>query len=157
MYGDFRCLKRNLDGLETSMRRRTELNSFTLVEVVIAIAIISFVLISILGLMAFASQQVKQADTYARLSNVSGQILARLESQSYAATSAAANTNAVYYFTFDGLPTNSTSAYYQCNITNYPPTASNVTNLMIIQLSIRYPTPQFTSTNLITTSILNYD
>src|SRR5579871_2878957 len=93
-------------------RRRAALNSFTLVEVVIAISVIAFVLVAILGLMAYTSQLVQQSDNYSRLSNVAGQVLARMNSQSFTISTNCASTNAVYYFTYDGMPTNSTAAYY---------------------------------------------
>ena len=137
--------------------RRTALSSFTLVEVVIAIAVIAFVLVSILGLMAYASQLVQQSDTFSRLSNVSGQVLAQFESQPYSVSTNCASTNAVYYFTSEGLPTNNAGAYYQCNVTNADLPTWTLTNVMQIQVSIRWPKPQFTNTNVIITSTLNYD
>lgn len=137
--------------------RRAALNSFTLVEVVIAIAVIAFSLVSILGLMTYASQLVQQADTYSRLSRVTGQVLAQLRSQPYAVSTNCATTNAVYYFTYEGLPTNSLGAYYQCNTTNANPSTWTLTNVMQIQLTVRWPMPQFANTNVIITSTLNYD
>lgn len=139
------------------VRRPGRLGSFTLVEVVIAIGVIAFVLVSILGLMTYASQLVQQADTYTRLSSVTGQVLAQFESQPYTVSTNCATTNAVYYFTHEGLPTNSASAYYQCNVANANVAPWTLTNVMQIQMSIRWPKPQFTSTNVIITSTLNYD
>jgi len=137
--------------------RFRELHSFSLVEVVIAIAIVSFALVSLLGLMAYSSQLVHQSDNYARLSNITRQVLARLDSEAYSVTSATVHTNGVYYFTYEGLPTNSTSAYYQCTLSNATPSASTLTNLMQVQVNICWPKPAFTNTNSINTSILNYD
>ena len=91
------------------------LDSFSLVEVVITIAIVSFVLVSLLGLMAYSSQLVHQSDNYARLSNVTRQVLAGLDSKAYLVTSTNVTANATNYFTYDGLPTNSASAYHQCD------------------------------------------
>jgi Tfp pilus assembly protein PilV len=137
--------------------RRPALNSFTLVEVVIAIAVIAFGLVSILGLMTYASQLVQQSDTYSRLSNVTGQVLAQFNSQPFSVSTNCATTNAVYYFTYEGIPTNSAGAYYQCNVTNADLSTWTLTNVMQIQMSIRWPKPQFTNTNVIITSTLNYD
>jgi type II secretory pathway pseudopilin PulG len=138
-------------------RRPSDLGSFTLVEVVIAIAVIAFVLISVLGLMTYASQLVQQSDTYSRLSHISGQVLAQLNSQPFSVSTNCATTNAVYYFTAEGLPTNGTSAYYQCNLTNADSPNWTLNNMMQIQISIRWPKPQFVNTNVIITSTLNYD
>jgi Tfp pilus assembly protein PilV len=136
------------------------LDSFSLVEVVFAIAIVSFALVSLLGMMALSSQLVHQADNYARLSNVSRQVLAGLDSKAYLVTSTNVAANATNYFTYDGLPTNSANgaiAYYQCILTNVTPAASTLTNLMQVQVIIRWPSPSYSNTNLINTSILNYD
>jgi Tfp pilus assembly protein PilV len=137
--------------------RRSAPNSFTLVEVVISIAVIAFVLVSILGLMAYTSQLVQQADTYSRLSNVTGQVLAQFDSQPFSVSTTSATTSAVYYYSYEGLPTNSTGAYYQCNVTNADGNGWTLTNVMQIQLSVRWPKPQFSNTNVIITSTLNYD
>lgn len=131
--------------------------AFSLIEVVIAIAIVSFTLVTLLGLMAYSSQMVHQADNYARLSNVTRQVLARLDSQVYAVTSTNVTAGGVYYFTYDGLPTNSAGAYYQCALSNVTPSASSLSALMQVQVNIRWPQPEFTNTNSINTSILNYD
>jgi type II secretory pathway pseudopilin PulG len=138
-------------------RRCPGAGSFTLVEVVIAIAVIAFVLVSVLGLLAYTSQLVQQADTYARLSNVGGQVLAQINSQPYTVSTNEAGTNAATYFTYEGIPTNSTGAYYQCNFTNANPSTWGIPNVMQIQLTIRWPSPQFVNTNIIITSAVNYD
>jgi len=128
-----------------------------LVEVMIAIAVIAFVLVSVLGIMAYASQLVQQTDNYSRLSNLAGNVLAKFNSQPFTVSTNCATTNAVYYFTYEGLPTNSAAAYYQCNVTNANPQTWSLSNVMQIQLSIRWPKPQFTNTNVIITSTLNYE
>jgi Tfp pilus assembly protein PilV len=137
--------------------RQTALSSFTLVEVVFTIALIAFVLVSILGLMTYASQLVQQADNYSRLSSVTGQVLAQFDSQPFSLSTNCAATNAAYYFTYEGLPTNSTGAYYQCTVTNADLSTWTLTNVMQIQVTICWPKPQFTYTNVIITSALNYD
>jgi type II secretory pathway pseudopilin PulG len=132
-------------------------NSFTLVEVVIAIAVIAFALISILGLMTYTSQILQQSDTYSRLSSVAGQVLARYDSQPFSVSTNCALTNAAYYYTYEGLPTNSAGAFYQANVTNADPSGWTLTNIMQIQLTIRWPKPEFVNTNVIITSSFNYD
>ena len=155
--------ERSLGGFRLPNWRAARSSSFTLVEVVIAIAVTAFGLISILGLMAYASQVVKQADGYARLSTVARQMLATLGSQSFTLSQSEARTNDAFYFTSEGLPTNSTAAYYVCTIMNATPTGfalkdPNSDQLMEpVQVSIRWPKPAYTSTNIIVTSILQYD
>jgi uncharacterized protein (TIGR02598 family) len=132
-------------------------DSFTLVEVVFAIAIIAFILVSLLGLMSYTSQLVHQADTYSRLSDIVGQISARFDSQPFATSTNCANTNATYYFTSEGIPTNSPGGFYQCTVSNANAPNWTSTNVMQIQMIICWPKPQFTNTNVIVTSTLNYD
>ena len=132
-------------------------DSFSLVEVVFAIAIVSFALVSILGLMAYSSQLVHQADNYGRLSNVTRQVLARLDSQAYAVTASNVATNAVFYFTYDGLPTNSPAgAYYQCAFSNVTPNTAPPA-LLQLQVLVSWPAPVYATTNIVNTSIVNYD
>ena len=142
--------------------------SFTLVEVVISIAVTSFILISILGLMAYATRVVQHSDNNARLSMVLGQTLSTLGSESYAISQSQASTNAFFYFTSEGLPTNSTGAYYQCNVTNATSAKFVLTDatrdknqlMEQVQIMIRWPytgSGKFANTNLIVTSINFYD
>jgi Tfp pilus assembly protein PilV len=136
---------------------RSTPNSFTLIEVVVAIAVIAFALISVLGLMTYGSQMAQQSDTYYRLSNVAGQVLAQYDSQPFSVSTNAATTNAVYFFTYEGLPTNSAGAYFQASATNADTAAWTLTNVMQVQIRICWPSPQFSNTNVIMTSSLNYD
>ena len=137
--------------------RPSGLSSFTLVEVTFAIAVIAFVLISILGLMAYASQLVQQADTYSRLAAVVGQVSAQFDSQPYTVSTSAVTGNTSYYFTSEGLPTNSAGAFYQCTVANADTNNWLLTNVMQIQVSVYWPYPKPTNTNVIITSTLNYD
>jgi uncharacterized protein (TIGR02598 family) len=146
----------------SSRWREGGLNSFSLVEVVIAIAVTSFALISIVGLMAYAAQTLQQSDKYTRLSSVASQVLAVLSSEPFKLSQSQARTNYTLYYTLGGLPTNSASAYYQCSITNATPSGSPLqTWLEPIQVSIRWQksgaSGRFINTNIIVTSILNYD
>jgi type II secretory pathway pseudopilin PulG len=136
---------------------------FTLVEVVIAIAVTSFVLISILGMMAYATRVVHQSDNNARLSAVTGQVLTVLGNQSFYTSRNEASTNFAFYFTSEGLPTNSAGAYYQCAVTNITPSGFALKDVFGSQLmepvrvTLRWPAPAYVNTNFIITSIANYD
>jgi type II secretory pathway pseudopilin PulG len=163
-------------------RSRSGLNSFSLVEVVIAIAVTSFVLVSILGLMAYASQTVQQSDKYARLATVASQALAIVASKPFARGPYGLANNSsgsgvlapvTNYYTSEGLPTNAAypQSYYQCIIadaTTNPATGVNIAKYPLkdaggallmepIQISIRWPSPVYNNTNIIVSSILNYD
>ena len=56
-------------------------NSFTLVEVVVAVAVTAFALVTLMGLLSYSLQIVQQSDNYSRLSHVAGQVLAGLNSR----------------------------------------------------------------------------
>ncbi len=107
--------------------------------------------------MTYTTKLVQQADTYSRLSTVTAQVQARFDSQSFATSTNCARTNARYYFTYEGRPTHSTSAYFQCDVTNANLPAWPLPHVMQIQMNICWPKPQFTSTNVIILSTLDYD
>ena len=132
-------------------------NSFSLIEVVVALAVIAFVMVSLLGLMSYASTLVRQSDSYARLSRVTSQVRAQFDSQPFTMSSNLVTTNAIYYYTYDGLPTNQAGGYYECDTASANPTDSTLTNLMQILVTVRWPMPARTETNYIVTSTLNYD
>jgi type II secretory pathway pseudopilin PulG len=142
------------------------LNSFSLVEVVIAIGVASFVLISILGMMSFAGQMVQQSDKYARLANVANQALANVQSEQFAATPyglyAPGLTLSYFwrtnYFTFEGLPTNSFNG-----TTPIGPMTKGIYGQQVmepLQIKIEWPivgTAAAANTNIIITSVVNYN
>jgi Tfp pilus assembly protein PilV len=143
---------------------RSSLSSFSLVEIVIAIAVVSFVLVSLLGLMGYLIKTLQKIDQYTRLANVSSQVLAQISSQPFSYTTNFVHTNGICYFTYEGLSNNGASgAYYQCAFTNTTPTNaySNITPLSNyysqIEVIISWPLPKPVSTNVISTSCLNYD
>lgn len=163
--------KRSSGGCGAPMRGAA---SFSLVEVVIAIGVATFVLVSIFGLMAYAAQSVQQADKYARLSTVASQELALVGSQAYASTPcghyavSGGNHGAYYnetnYYTYKGLPTNSASAYYRSVVAdatptplaNYPFTVAGQQVMEPLQIIIWWPSPGYANSNIIVTSVLNY-
>ncbi len=161
---------------ELRRRRARSLSSFTLIELIVAIAVAAFMIISILGLMAYAMQLVHQSDNYSHLTNVASQVLTTISSApiTWGPTAngsrrggAATITN---YYTFEGMPTNSSSsgaAYYQVLIsdsvptgTGYPePNTSSYSIYMMepVRVVIRWPAPLYRSTNVIVTSLCNYE
>jgi len=173
MYLHIRCSAGSFGVLNRPKRRRGNLSSFTLVEVVIAIGVTAFVLVSILGLMAYASQTVQQSDKYARLASVVSQVLTTLGSQSFAMSpyllgenNSSGNFNplsSTNYYTSEGLPTNSAGGYYQCVVSDATPANFALTNadgnyfLEPVQVTIRWPYPKPNNTNIIVTSLLNYE
>ena len=57
--------------------------AFTLVEVVIAVGLVAFVLTAILGLVAIAANETKNADLKARLAWITEQVTSEYQSQRF--------------------------------------------------------------------------
>jgi uncharacterized protein (TIGR02598 family) len=125
-----------------------------LIEVVIAVGLVAFVLTAILGLVAMAANETKNADLKARLAWITEQVTSEYQSQRFSA--ALASVPATNYWDYSGMRlTNSTGAYFACGIANVTPTNSS-TNSALLQVRIRWPSPQLTSTNVGLISLFNY-
>ena len=71
---------------DTEARRALDLRAsaaFTLVEVVIAVGLVAFVLTAILGLVAIAANETKNADLKARLAWITEQVTSEYQSQRF--------------------------------------------------------------------------
>jgi uncharacterized protein (TIGR02598 family) len=138
--------------------RRVHSAAFTLVEVVIAVGLVAFVLTAILGLVAIAINETKNADLKVRLTWITEQVTSEFQSQRFATALASVPTNgsAIFYWDYSGtrLP-NSNGAYFACRVSNVTP-ANFSTNMALLQVSIRWPAPQLTSTNVSLISLFNY-
>jgi len=129
--------------------------AFSLVEVMIAVGIVAFVLSAILGLVTLAVQGTRKADTDARLAILAGRLSASYQGRSFAGALAEVATNATTYFDFDGVPTNAAGAYFRCDATNVTPAGASA-NLALLQMRIRWPSPQWSSSNIYVFSVANY-
>lgn len=132
---------------------------FTLIEVVIAVGLVAFVLTAILGLVAMAVNETKNADLKARLAWITEGVTS--ESQSQRFSTMLASLPKTNYWDYSGMQlTNDTGAYFSCVVLNVtpPPASTNFTtnNIALLQLAIRWPYPQSTSTNVSVISVFNY-
>jgi uncharacterized protein (TIGR02598 family) len=155
-WGDFSCaaIPRRLLALRSSA-------AFTLIEVVIAVGLVAFVLTAILGLVAIAANETKNADLKARLAWITEQVTSEYQSQRFSNALASVPTNWTLDYEGMRVPTNSPSAYFVCEISNLTPTnptnANYPTNyIALLQVRTRWPTPQLTSTNVSVISLFNY-
>jgi uncharacterized protein (TIGR02598 family) len=128
--------------------------AFTLIEVVIAVGLVAFVLTAILGLVAIAVNETKNADLKARLTWITEQVTSEFQSQRFSTALASVPTN--NYWDYSGTRTNLSGAYFVCGVSNVTPTTNFSTNMALLQVSIRWPNPQLTSTNVSLISIFNY-
>lgn len=132
---------------------------FTLIEVVIAVGLVAFVLTAILGLVAMAVNETKNADLKARLAWITEGVTS--ESQSQRFSTMLASLPKTNYWDYSGTRlTNDTGAYFSCVVLNVtpPPASPNFTtnNIALLQLLIRWPYPQSTLTNVSVISVFNY-
>jgi uncharacterized protein (TIGR02598 family) len=154
LRGDFSRLAERRSALDL----RTSA-AFTLVEVVIAVGLVAFVLTAILGLVAIAANETKNADLKARLAWITEQVTSEYQSQRF--SNALANVPTNIAWDYDGMPvmTNSPTAYFVCDVLNVTPSnsPSYPTNyIALLQLRTRWPSPQLTSTNVSVISLFNY-
>jgi uncharacterized protein (TIGR02598 family) len=133
--------------------------AFTLIEVVIAVGLVAFVLTAILGLVAIAANETKNADLKARLAWITEQVTSEYQSQRFSNALARVPTNSA--LDYEGMPvlTNSATAYFICDVSNVTPSnsPSYPTNyIALLQVRTRWPSPQLTSTNVSVISLFNY-
>ncbi len=104
-----------------------------------------------------AANETKNADLKARLAWITERVTSEYQSQRFSVALGSVPTNApaTSYWDYSGMPTNITGAYFQCDVTRAtPPSAS--TNFALLQVSIRWPNPQLTSSNVSVISLFNY-
>ena len=89
--------------------------AFSLVEVVLALGVVSFGLVSLMGLLTVGLKTFRDAMTTTTESEISQQLSNQLQLASF---SALENTNqsSYYYFTEEGCATNAGSAIYSARI-----------------------------------------
>jgi uncharacterized protein (TIGR02598 family) len=137
--------------------------AFTLIEVVIAVGLVAFVLTAILGLVAIAANETKNADLKARLAWITEQVTSEYQSQRFSTALARVPTNLAW--DYEGMPVlmNSATAYFVCDVSNVTPSnsPSYPTNyIALLQVRTRWPyspsATNFASTNVSVISLFNY-
>jgi len=88
--------------------------AFTLVEVVLALGVASFGLISMLGLLGIGLKNYHDAINTTTEAEITQQIANQLELASYSVI--ATNTATTYYFTQEGVATNAAGAIYSASV-----------------------------------------
>ena len=117
---------------------------FSLIEVMLAIGVFSFGVLSIVGLMATGLDSTAGSRTNLAIANITRQLRASLQAAPY--SSIASGTS--YSFSYGGYPvTSATGAYYTAVLTPVPPAYpssgqfSTSTNASIVRMVIMYPYP----------------
>jgi uncharacterized protein (TIGR02598 family) len=95
-------------------------NGFTFVEVTIAIAILAFSLIALIGLLGIGLSGEKSSAEDTRFAGMADYVIAteRNNTNSTFATASAANYSSTYYFDLLGNTNSQSAAYALCTVTN---------------------------------------
>jgi uncharacterized protein (TIGR02598 family) len=97
-----------------SAGRRGQVRAFSLVEVVLALGVASFGLISMMGLLCVGVQTEHDAISTTTEAEIAQQLASELQLASYSVVSASPATN--YYFTQEGFATNRANAVYFASV-----------------------------------------
>ena len=128
---------------------------FTLVEVVIAVGVLAFAAISLLGLMTLALQSSHNAAVQSTQATMVSTITGKLSSQNF--TNTVVRLPFTNYFTEEGVETNAAAALYRCEVADVS-SANPTTNFMRqVQLQICWPAPVYARTNVVVASLVKYD
>jgi uncharacterized protein (TIGR02598 family) len=95
-------------------RRSSRGRAFTLIEVVFALAVASFGLVSMLGLLCVGVQTAHEAISTTTEAEIAQQLANQLQLGAYSTVSSSPSTN--FYFTQEGFATNAANAVYFANI-----------------------------------------
>lgn len=137
--------------------------AFSLVEVAMALGLLSFVLLSIMGLLGVGLNSSRSAHLDTIQASMARQVLSAVRADT-AGPNFDSFTQDQWYFTLDGtLLTNSADAYFECRITvdevdNAPEDARP--HLRILQMEFVHPVaapPQSRTTNTVQTTLARHD
>jgi uncharacterized protein (TIGR02598 family) len=145
--------------------------AFTLIEVVMAMAVVSFALLAITGLLPIGLQSMRDSQNDQATGTIANQIRGDLQQVAFVADPNNPNpqvllstlTTSNYYYTAEGLKTTSTGTagqpYYMAsffvtnaavNGTAYGGTTTVPNNAAVVTVSLAYPTPAYTHTSTFT-------
>ena len=140
------------------MKKRMEVTfcGFSLIEIMLALGVLSFALVSIIGLLNVGLSASKAAQIDTTKAAVTRSILSSLRTDVSSGYSGGTN-----WFNFDGSTNvGASGAYFQCVVaTNAPPAAIPAVNMIAIRIEFQYPlsaaSPNRT-TNVLNASIVRY-
>ena len=102
-----------------------------------------------------AANETKNADLKARLAWITESVTSEHQSQRFSAVlGSLPKTN---YWDYSGMAVvNIADAFFRCDVSNVTPKNFTANNLALLQVSIRWPNPQLTSSNVSVISLFNY-
>ncbi len=108
---------------------------FSLVEIVMALGLVSFCLVALLGLFSLGIKTSKQSAEETNLAAMSSEIITELRARTSSTTIAL---NQKYYFDNQGERTNAIGAYYECHLITQTDTSFSA-NLIRGTLTFTWP------------------
>lgn len=125
-----------IPAMKSLLRRNRSGAAFTLVEVVLALGIVSMAIVPMMGLLTVGLNTFHDAVNTTTETEITQQVAHDIQLGSFT------NTAASYYFTADGVATNSGAAYYYASV--HSPTkltvpggdAQSITNTMTFVISV---------------------
>jgi len=130
----------------TGLRKKSVSRAaFTLVEVVLALGVTSFVFVAVLGMISVGMSADQNANQSITLATMTLQVVEQMRGNtnwiSQAGSDFSFSTN--YYFDNQGTPSTQAAAYYACQLstsnTNSPPVGNLSTNFAFAQLRFTWP------------------
>ena len=122
----------------SSVREGSEA-AFSLTEIAVAIGIVAFVIVSLVGLMSVGLSAQRSAREDTILVSVTKQALSTARSGKYSdLVIGAASSN---FYTSEGYPTNAASAFYVCEVSILAPTNNLPGSLRAKEIRFKYNWP----------------
>ncbi len=133
-------------------------NGFTLVEVAFAIAVLAFVLVTLIGLLTVGLSTQKSSSEDTRLAAMVGYVIATERMKPFATVcSPTYTTSTPYYFDLQGNTNAQSASYLQCSVSNVSSLSGNSsflgigngnTNIAPMKAVFTYPLPSQVKTNV---------
>jgi uncharacterized protein (TIGR02598 family) len=144
----------------SSMKRALYPTAFTLVEVVIALGIVSFALVGIFGLLAYAVEGTKGADLSTKLTIVIASVASKYQCTSFEDGKTELESSP-YDFDFDAIPLQGRAGegepYFECFVRPVNSSSDGLSDFRsMYELEIRWPKGNPTSSNTTLYSVFNY-
>lgn len=127
---------------------------FSLVEVVLAVGITAFILISVFGLTTVAVKATMEADMMARVTSINRLTASLCQMEHF--TNVTGSLPSTNYYDSWGTPTDPQYGYFRVDLSNVSP-AGTSSNLVLLQMKVRWPVPQLTSSNVSIISLVNHE
>ena len=116
-------------------------NGFTLVEMAVALAVLAFAMVTLIGLLAVGLSSQKSSTEDTRLAAMVGYVISTERMRTFVTVSNPSYTTN-YYFDIQGNTNTQSASYLRCTVTNVSSSNSSIlggTNIATMQAVFVYP------------------